>query len=78
MAKSGLGFVPSPWYVCFEFFRVIGIGFAVSMSWLWDPRRTGARRDANEQQSDFLLQDLGIPCGLSTNVEEQTKDPNVC
>ena len=58
MARSGLGFVPSPWHVCVEFFRVIGIGFAVSMSWRRDPRRTGARRGANEQQSDFLLQDL--------------------
>jgi hypothetical protein len=29
MTKSG--FVPSPWYVCFEFFRVIGIAFVATL-----------------------------------------------
>ena len=37
MTESGSGFVPNPWYVCFQFFRVIGIGFAVTMSRRGDP-----------------------------------------
>lgn len=31
MTESGPGFVPNPWYVCFEFFRQILIGFVVTM-----------------------------------------------
>jgi hypothetical protein len=62
--------------VCVEFLRVIGIGFAVSMSWRRDP--AAPEHDAGPMSNKVIFfSKTWYPAWIIDEVEELTKNPNI-